>query len=86
MFGKMLSVLHGMEEEGSVCFTERRTRLLEEKVSKSENIVLTIKQYNFLHERFSFDFEFPKWKDHFQFIVGKCIFTKYQTEKRVNTI
>ena len=62
MFGKMLSVLHGMEEEGSVCFTERRTRLLEEKVSKSENIVLTIKQYNFLHERFSFDFEFPKWK------------------------
>ena len=28
------------------------------KVSTSENIVLTIKQYNFLHERFSFDFEF----------------------------
>ena len=36
------------------------------------NIVLTIKQYNYLHKRFSFDFEFPKWKDYFQFIIGKC--------------
>ena len=34
MFGKMLSVLHGMEEEGSVCDTERRSGLLEEKVRK----------------------------------------------------
>ena len=31
MFGKMLSVCHGMEEEGSVCFTKRRARIFEEK-------------------------------------------------------
>ena len=35
MFGEMLSVLHGMEEEGSGCCDKQRgTRLLEEKVRK----------------------------------------------------